>query len=97
MLTTFLLLIFFVILNNYLSNYIKSIRTGDPNENNNNYWMLSYDFKPDKKDDFMPEESGLRKRKRSKNNLIFLLYINIFLIFIIFNSFLAHFLEILIN
>ena len=97
MLTTFLLLIFFVILNNYLSNYIKSIRTGDPNENNNNYWMLSYDFKTVKKDDFMPEESGLRKRKRSRNNLIFLLYINIFIIFIVFNSFLAHFLEILIN
>ena len=53
----------FVILNNYLSNYIKSIRTGDPNENNNNYWMLSYDFKTVKKDDFMPEESGLRKEK----------------------------------
>ena len=81
MLTTFLLLIFFVILNNYLSNYIKSIRTGDPNENNNNYWMLSYDFKTVKKDDFMPEESGLRKRKRSRNNLIFLLYINIFIIY----------------
>ena len=66
MLTTFLLLIFFVILNNYLSNYIKSIRTGDPNENNNNYWMLSYDFKTVKKDDFMPEESGLRKKKKIK-------------------------------
>jgi|MDTB01.1.fsa_nt_gb hypothetical protein len=97
MLTTSLLLIIFLIINSYLSNYIKNIRTGDPNENSKNYWMLSYDFKSNRKNDFVPEEIGLRKRKRSKNNLIFILYINVFLIFIIFNSLLANILEIIIN
>ena len=97
MLTAFLLLIIFSIINSYLSNYIRNIRTGDPNENNENYWMMSYDFKSNKKTDFVPEDVKLRKRKRSRNNLIFVLYINTFLIFIIFNSFLAHILEIIIN
>ena len=90
-------LIIFSIINSYLSNYIRNIRTGDPNENNENYWMMSYDFKSNKKTDFVPEDVKLRKRKRSRNNLIFVLYINTFLIFIIFNSFLAHFLEIILN
>ena len=97
MLTAFLLLIIFSIINSYLSNYIRNIRTGDPNENSKNYWMMSYDFKSNKKADFVPENAELRKRKRSRNNLIFVLYINVFLIFIIFNSFLAHFLEIILN
>ena len=97
MLTAFLLLIIFSIVNSYLSNYIRNIRTGDPNENSENYWMMSYDFKTNKKNDFVPEDARLRKRKRFRNNLIFVLYMNVFLIFIIFNSFLAHFLEIIIN
>tara|TARA_Y100001958_G_C21149543_1_gene486056 strand:- start:644 stop:937 length:294 start_codon:yes stop_codon:yes gene_type:complete len=97
MLTASLLLIVLTIICNYLINYLKNIRTGDPNENNENYWMLSYDFKSNKKKDFVPEEIGLRKRKRSKNNLIFLLYINVFLIFIIFNSFMTHLLKIIVN
>ena len=97
MLTASLLLIVLTIICNYLINYLKNIRTGDPNENNENYWMLSYDFKSNKKKDFVPEEIGLRKRNKSKNNLIFLLYINVFLIFIIFNSFMTHLLKIIVN
>ena len=97
MLTAFLLLIIFSIINSYLSNYIRNIRTDDPNENNENYWMMSYDFKLSKGTDFVPEDAKLRKRKRYRNNLIFILYLNVFLIFIIFNSFLAHILETIIN
>tara|TARA_Y200000002_G_C22522883_1_gene596353 strand:+ start:506 stop:799 length:294 start_codon:yes stop_codon:yes gene_type:complete len=97
MLTASLLLIILIIFWSYLSNYIKNIRTGDSKENNENYWMLSYDFKSDKKKDFVPEEIGLRKRKRSRNNLIFLLYVNVFLIFIIFNNFMTHLLKIIVN
>ncbi len=97
MFTASLLLIVLTITWNSLSNYIKKIRTGDPNENNENYWMMSYDFKSNKKKDFVPEEIELRKRKRSRNNLIFLLYINVFLIFITFNNFLAHFLKIIVS
>ena len=97
MFTASLLLIVLTITWNSLSNYIKKIRTGDPNENNENYWMMSYDFKSNKKKDFVPEEIELRKRKRSRNNLIFLLYINVFLIFITFNNFLANFLKIIVS
>ncbi len=97
MFTALLLLIVLTITWNSLSNYIKKIRTGDPNENNKNYWMMSYDFKSNKKKDFVPEEIELRKRKRSRNNLIFLLYINVFLIFITFNNFMAHFLRIIVS
>ena len=97
MFTESLLLIVLTITWNSLSNYIKKIRTGDPNENNENYWMMSYDFKSNKKRDFVPEEIELRKRKRSRNNLIFLLYINVFLIFITFNNFMAHFLKIIVS
>ncbi|MFL2882758.1 MAG: hypothetical protein ACJZ69_00560 [Pelagibacteraceae bacterium] len=97
MFTASLLLIVLTITWNSLSNYIKKIRTGDPNENNENYWMMSYDFKSNKKKDFVPEEIELRKRKRSRNNLIFLLYINVFLIFITFNNFMAHFLKIIVS
>ena len=97
MLTASLLLIILIIFWSYLSNYIKNIRTGDSKENNENYWMLSYDFKSDRKKDFVPEEIELRKRKRSRNNLIFLLYVNVFLIFIIFNNFMTHLLKIIVN
>tara|TARA_B100001029_G_scaffold163546_1_gene153735 strand:+ start:429 stop:722 length:294 start_codon:yes stop_codon:yes gene_type:complete len=97
MLTISLLLTVLIIVWSYLSNYIKNIRTGDPKENSENYWMLSYDFKSEEKKDFVPEEIGLRKRKRSKNNLIFLLYINVFLIFIIFNSFMTYLLKMIVN
>ena len=64
MLTAFLLLIIFSIINSYLSNYIRNIRTDDPNENNENYWMMSYDFKSSKRTDFVPEDAKLRKKKK---------------------------------
>ena len=39
------LLILFILTFKFLSSYIKTIRTGDPNETNLTYWMFSYDFK----------------------------------------------------
>ena len=97
MLTTSLLIIVLSIIWKYLSNYIKEIRTGDPNETNETYWMFSYDFKSKVKKDFVPEEIKFLKKKRIRNNLIFVLYINTFLIFILFNGFIAHLLEKIIN
>ena len=47
--------------------------------------------------DFVPEEIKFLKKKRIRNNLIFVLYINTFLIFILFNGFIAHLLEKIIN
>ncbi|MDC0511985.1 hypothetical protein OAO05_00545 [bacterium] len=96
MLGVTLLLIFLSIICKFLVSYIRAIRTGDPNESDLTYWMFSYDFKANNKEWF-PEEKNLLKRKRSRNALIFILYINIFLIFLTFNSFIAHLLDMIIN
>ena len=92
---TFLLILLSIICK-YLVFYIKTIRTGDPNEGDLTYWMFSYDFKANNKEWF-PEEKNLLKRKRSRNTLVFILYINVFLIFLTFNSFVAHLLDVIIN
>ena len=91
-----LLLIFLSIICKFLVSYIKAIRTGDPNESDLTYWMFSYDFKSKNKEWF-PEEKNLLKRKKRRNTLVFILYINVFLIFLTFNSFVAHLLEVIIN
>ena len=96
MLGVTLLLIFLSIICKLLVSYIKAIRTGDPNESDFTYWMFSYDFKAKNKEWF-PEEKNLLKRKRSRNAVIFILYINVFLIFLTFNSFIAHLLDMIIN
>ena len=92
---TFLLIILSIICK-FLTSYIKTIRTGDPNENNSTYWMFSYDFKSKNKE-WEPEDKTFLKRKRNRNALIFVLYINVFLIFLTLNSFVAHLLDIIIN
>ena len=96
MLTTSLLIIVLSIIWKYLSNYIKEIRTGDPNESNETYWMFSYDFKSQSKE-WLPEDANFLKRKRKRNALIFVLYINVFLIFLTFNSFIAHLLDMIVE
>ena len=96
MLSVTLLLIFLSIICKFLVSYIKTIRTGDPNESNLTYWMFSYDFKSKNKEWF-PEDKSLLKRKRNRNALIFILYINVFLLFLAFNSFLAHLLSVIVD
>ena len=91
-----LLLIFLSIICKFLVSYIKEIRTGDPNENELTYWMFSYDFKS-KNEEWLPEDKNLLKRKRNRNALIFILYINVFIIFLTFNNFVAHLLDLKIN
>ena len=90
------LLILFFLSFKFLSNYIKKIRTGDPNESDLTYWMFSYDFKSSNKD-WVPEDKKLRQRKRARNALVFVLYLNAFCIFLLINSFAAHLLEAIIN
>ena len=92
---SFLLLLSFLIFK-ILSNYIKQIRTGDPNETNLTYWMFSYDFKSSNKD-WVPEDKHLLKRKRARNFLVFVLYLNAFCIFLLLNSFAAHLLDVIVN
>jgi hypothetical protein len=90
------LLIFLFFIFKLLSIRIKNIRTGDPNENNLTYWMFSYDFKSPNKN-WEPENKKLLKRKRDRNFLIFILYLNVFLIFLLLTSFTAHLLELITN
>ena len=90
-----LLIVFFLIFK-FLSSYIKIIRTGDPNENDSTYWMFSYDFKSQNKN-WEPENKHLLKRKRKRNFLVFILYINAFGIFLLLNSFTAHLLDLIIS
>ena len=96
MLIVTLLLIFLSIICNFLVSYIRTIRTGDPNESELTYWMFSYDFQSKNKE-WIPEDENLLRRKRNRNALIFILYIVIFLIFLTFNSFIAHLLDIIVN
>jgi hypothetical protein len=91
-----ILLIIFLLAFKFLSSYIKKIRTGDPNENNLTYWMFSYDFTSPNKN-WEPENKTLLKRKRSRNFLVFMLYLNVFSIFLLLNSFTAHLLDLIIR
>ena len=97
MFTVSTLLILFVLIFKFLSTYIKKIRTGDPNENNLTYWMFSYDFKSNTKKDWEPEDKELLKKKRARNFLVFVLYLNAFCIFLLLNSFAAHLLDAIVN
>ena len=92
---TFILILLSIICK-LLVSYIKSIRTGDPNESDLTYWMFSYDF-VSKNKEWIPEDKNLLKRKRNRNALIFVLYLNIFLIFLTLNSFVAHLLDVIVN
>tara|TARA_Y100001970_G_C13958292_1_gene711844 strand:+ start:114 stop:425 length:312 start_codon:yes stop_codon:yes gene_type:complete len=90
------LLILFFLSFKFLSDYIKQIRTGDPNESELTYWMFSYDFKSPNKD-WIPEDKNLLQKKRVRNALVFVLYLNAFCIFLLLNSFAAHLLDEIVN
>ena len=92
MITTILLLVIFLIISKYLVDWIRYLKTGDPNESDDNYWMFSYDYKSTKKEDYKPDNKNI-KRKRYRNKLIFLWYLNIIIIFLLINNFTSHILE----
>ena len=94
LIVSFLLVVFFFTFKS-LSSYIKKIRTGDPNESDITYWMFSYDFKSPNKD-WVPENKDLLAKKRTRNFLVFILYLNAFGIFLLLISFTAHILNFLI-
>lgn len=96
MLIISILLIIFFLIFKFLSMYIKKIRTGDPNENNSTYWMFSYDFKSPN-NNWEPENKQLLKRKRARNFLVFILYLNAFGIFLLLTSFTAHLLDLIVS
>ena len=69
------LLILFILTFKFLSSYIKTIRTGDPNETNLTYWMFSYDFKSQNKE-WVPEDKKLLQRKRASKFLVFIMIVS---------------------
>jgi len=91
-----LLLLILIFTFKILSSYIKRIRTGDPNESDITYWMFSYDFKSPNKN-WVPENRGLLEKKRVRNFMIFILYLNAFTIFLLLNSFTSHLLNFIVN
>ena len=89
-------LILLILCFKFLASNIKRIRTGDTNETDQTYWMFSYDFKSSNKD-WVPEDKKLLQRKRSRNALVFILYLNAFCIFLLLNSFAAHLLNVIVD
>mgnify|MGYP001164946679 FL=1 len=91
MFTTLLFIILFLLIWFYLRDWINYFKTGDPKENDQNYWMFSYDFKDHKdyKKYWSKDVQLLNKKKRIRNKLIFLLYVDMIIIFILINSFAA--------
>jgi hypothetical protein len=97
MTTIILLLIIFMIAYSELSSYIKKLKVGYKGESDQTFWMMSYDFKPYKKEDYRPDSMELRKKRKYKNKLIIILYIIVIILFILMNSFLSHILILISN
>ena len=71
------------ILANYIILHLKAIRTDKETDNDQNYWMFTYDFKEKKKDSiFEREPEDIIREKNKKNKLIVILYLLSALIFI---------------
>ena len=77
------ILICLCILANYIILHLKAIRTDKETDNDENYWMFTYDFKEKKKDSiFDREPEDIVREKNKKNKLIVILYLLSALIFI---------------
>ena len=77
------ILICLCILANYIILHLKAIQTDKERDNDQNYWMFTYDFKEKKKDSiFDREPEDIIREKNKKNKLIVILYLLSALIFI---------------
>ena len=98
MITTILALIILTSLAKYIVKNIKTIKIEDKKYNNDNFWMFTYDFKMKKKESIFDKESSeIINKKRTKNKLIVLLYINTAAIFIYVNHFFAKILMLILD
>ena len=99
MITTILFTILFLIIWYYLRDSINYLKSGDPKENDKNYWMFSYDFKDDKSHKMYWDKNIqlINKKKRIRNKLIFLLYLDTIVLFILANSLAAKMMIIIFN
>tara|TARA_B100000945_G_C20392153_1_gene602857 strand:+ start:664 stop:960 length:297 start_codon:yes stop_codon:yes gene_type:complete len=95
--TIFILLVLYLIIERIIIN-LKSIKTNDKRENNQNFWMHTYDFKEIKKKSIFDRDSkNLTQRKDKKNKLILLLYLTTILAFILLNNLVAQILSAILN
>ena len=99
MITTLLFTILFIIIWYYLRDLINYYKTGDPKENDQNYWMFSYDFKDNKdhKNYWNKDIQILNEKKRIRNKLIFLLYIDTLILFFLTNLIAAKMMNFIFN
>jgi hypothetical protein len=81
-----LILIFFI-----LRNFLKKNSQLDPRMNQDNYWMLSYDFKALKKYD------SVHKASRFRNNVIFIYYMTTVAILVILCAVFAISIDLILN
>ncbi len=91
--SVFLLIVLYYVAK-YLCIKIKAIKIDKNQENDSNFWMLTYDFKTIKKDSIFDIDSQeFSKKKRNKNKLIILLYLTTAAIFVILNLFVSQLLH----
>ena len=60
------ILICLCILANYIILHLKAIRTDKERDNDENYWMFTYDFKEKKKNRFLIESQSILLKKKIK-------------------------------
>ena len=83
MIKAILILTCLCFLANYIILHIKAISTDKEIENDQNFWMFTYDFKEKKRDSIFDRESeNIIKEKNKKNKLIAILYFVTVLIFV---------------
>ena len=83
MIKAILILTCLCFLANYIILHIKAISTDKEIENDQNFWMFTYDFKEKKRDSIFDRESeSIIKEKNKKNKLIVILYFVTVLIFV---------------
>tara|TARA_Y100000590_G_scaffold327011_1_gene371202 strand:+ start:1664 stop:1963 length:300 start_codon:yes stop_codon:yes gene_type:complete len=91
--SVFLLIVLYYVAK-HLCIKIKEIKIDKSQENDANFWMLTYDFKSIKKDSIFDIDSQeFMKKKREKNKLIIFLYLTSAAIFVIVNLFVAQLLN----
>lgn len=98
MFTTIFSLLILLLLAFYITSHIKFIKIDKKLENDQNFWMFTYDFKDKKKAsifDIEPEE--IVQKKRKKNKLIVLLYFVTCVIFIYLVLFISQVLKLILT
>ena len=98
MVKTIFILIVLYYLTKYIVSHLKILKTDNPNENDKNFWMFTYDFKDRKKESIFDRDSKeVLKIRDKKNKLILLLYIVVVLMFFFINSLVTQILLLILN